>query len=76
MSNDKGAQAPKSNAGGARAGAGRPTINPLLRKSPATVKLPQWLLDWMREQDEAQSVLIEQAMIKTYKLKPWCDAGS
>lgn len=56
--------------GGKREGAGRPPIAPELKKIPSTVKLSQWVTDWLNEQDEAKAVLIETAVIKTYKLKP------
>lgn len=56
-------------AGGKREGAGRPPVAPELKKVPSTVKLSQWVTDWLGEQDEAKAVLIEQAVIKQYKLK-------
>lgn len=56
--------------GGKRQGAGRPPIDPTLKKVPNTIKLPQWLTDWLGEQDESKAVLIEQALIKAHKLKP------
>lgn len=56
--------------GGKREGAGRPQIAPELKKVPNTVKLSQWVTDWLNEQDEAKAVLIEEAVIKAYKLKP------
>lgn len=41
-----------------------------LKKVPCAFKLPQWLLDWLRDQPQSQAVLIENALCKTYKLKP------
>jgi hypothetical protein len=55
--------------GGERTGAGRPPIDPRLRKIPVAYKLPQWLVDWLRAQDEPQSVLIEDALCRRHKLK-------
>ena len=60
----------KVSAGGKREGAGRPPVNPLLKKIPSGYKYSQWILDWLREQPEAAGVLLEQALIKQHKLKP------
>lgn len=47
--------------GGRRKGAGRkPTGG--RRKVPVTVRLPQHIVSWLREQDESQAVLIERAL--------------
>lgn len=56
--------------GGKREGAGRPQLDPRMVKVPVGYRLPCWLVDWMRAQDQAQSELIETALCKTYKLKP------
>ena len=56
--------------GGARKGAGRKPAPPELKKIPVGVKLPRWLVEWMREQPESQAVLIEEALKKRHKLKP------
>jgi len=50
--------------------AGAPKKPPALKKMPISVKLPQWLLDWMAEQEESRAVLIEDALCKRHKLKP------
>lgn len=55
---------------GARKGAGRPTIDPQLLKVPVGYKLPQWLVDWLREQDTPAAQLIEGALRMRHKLKP------
>jgi predicted restriction endonuclease len=34
------------------------------------LKLPRWLVEWMREQPESQAVLIEEALKRRHKLKP------
>jgi len=52
----------KNKQGGKRAGAGRPPVDSLVKKVPTGYKLPQWLVDWMREQDKPAAVLIEQAL--------------
>ena len=51
-------------------GAGRKPAPPELKKIPVGVKLPRWLVEWMREQPESQAVLIEEALKKRHKLKP------
>lgn len=56
--------------GGKRKGAGRPTIDPQMVKVPVGYKLPQWLVDWIREQDEPASQLIEAALCKVHRLHP------
>lgn len=56
--------------GGKREGAGRQPAPPLLKKEPISVKLPKWLIDWMREQPESRAVLIEEALKRRHKLKP------
>ena len=57
-------------AGGKRVGAGRPLINPQLLKVPVGYKLPQWLVGWLREQDDPAAQLIEDALRRRHKLKP------
>lgn len=59
-----------SKAGGARQGAGRKPRDPLLKKNAVGYRLPQWLITWMSEQEEPNSILIEDALIKQHKLKP------
>jgi len=56
--------------GGERKGAGRKPAPPELKKIPVGVKLPSWLVEWMRAQPESQAVLIEEALKKRNKLKP------
>lgn len=53
-----------------RKGVGRPKIDPRMVKVPVGYKLPRWLVEWMRSQDKAQSLLIEDALITRHKLKP------
>jgi len=55
--------------GGERTGAGRKPSPPELKKIPVGMKLPRWLVEWMREQPNSQSVLIEDAICKVHKLK-------
>jgi len=55
--------------GGKRPGAGRPLADPFLKKVPVNYKLPQWLVDWIREQNESGAVLIEDALVKQHNLK-------
>lgn len=56
--------------GGARRGAGRPPGDPGLVKVPVGYKLPQWLVDWLREQDTPAAQLIEDAVRWRHKIKP------
>ena len=51
-------------------GAGRKPSPPELKKIPVGMKLPRWLVEWMRAQPESQAVLIEEALKKRHKLKP------
>jgi len=39
------------------------------RKQGVYIKLPLWLKVWLQTQGKSQSVVIEEALIKTYKLK-------
>lgn len=50
--------------------AGAPKKHPLLVKSPLSTKLSQWLIDWLREQPDAMCIIIEEAVIEKYQLKP------
>ncbi len=59
-----------SKAGGKREGAGRKPGDPRLVKIPVGYKLPRWLVEWLREQDEPAAVLIEAALLARHKLKP------
>ncbi len=56
--------------GGRREGAGRPPIDPRMVKVPVGYKLPRWLVEWLREQDEPAAQLIEDALRRRHKLKP------
>ena len=52
--------------GGARPGAGRPSTGTVM----VSVRLPKWLVDWLRAQPESQAGLIVDALRRRYKLKP------
>ena len=56
--------------GGAREGAGRPPADRQMVKIPVGYKLPRWLVEWIREQDEVAAVLIEDALKRRHNLKP------
>jgi len=56
--------------GGKRKGAGRKPGPPALKKIPVCYKLPRWLVEWIRAQDEPAAQLIENALRKSHKLKP------
>ena len=51
-------------------GAGRKPSPPTLKKIPVGVKLPRWLVEWMRAQPESQAVLIEEALKRQHKITP------
>lgn len=58
------------NHGGAREGAGRKPAPPLLKKTARSVKLPEWLWQWMDNQDGTnRALLIEDAMKRQHALK-------
>ena len=49
---------------------GRPPARPGLRRVNVPVRLPEWLVDWLAEQQGTPAELIEAALIKGHKLKP------
>ena len=51
-------------------GAGRKPSPPELKKIPVGYKLPRWIVDWLRAQDEPAAQLIEEALKARHKLKP------
>ena len=55
--------------GGARPGSGRKPAKPELKKIPVGMKLPRWLVEWLRAQPESMPKLIEEALIARHKLK-------
>jgi hypothetical protein len=55
--------------GGARKGAGRTETPADLYRRVCTVRLPAWLLEWLREQPQSAGELVEQALCKAHKLK-------
>lgn len=57
-------------AGGKRSVAGRPPAPELLKKTPRSIKLPEWLWRWMDEQpDTNRALLIEDAVTRRHKLR-------
>ena len=59
--------------GGKRAGAGRPhgsTYPEGNKRKPVGVRLPVWLVDWLKNHPEPSGRLIERALKMTYNLKP------
>jgi hypothetical protein len=63
----------KSGRGGSREGSGRPkgsTIHPPLRRVSLTgFRLPQWIVDWLKSQEGSGGRIIEEALVKQYKLR-------
>lgn len=53
--------------GGRRPGAGRPAGSDRVMIS---VRLPGWLVEWLRAQPESQAALIEEALRQGHKLTP------
>jgi hypothetical protein len=56
--------------GGYREGAGRKPTHPLLKKAPISLKLPQWLLQWLDQQTVSRAVIIENALRATHDIEP------
>jgi hypothetical protein len=54
--------------GGARPSAGRKPSPPELKKIQLGLKLPGWMLTWLRAQPESMASLIEDALIERHKL--------
>ena len=52
----------KSKQGGKRPGAGRPPMDPLQKKTPRSLKLPEWLWRAVDEQTENRAIVIERAL--------------
>jgi hypothetical protein len=49
---------------------GRPKLSPKMKKMPINVKLPQWLLDRMRQEPESRAEIIEAAIRHVYDWQP------
>lgn len=49
---------------------GAPSKPPALVKVPVGLKLPRWLLDWMRKQDKSMAVLVEDALREKHGIEP------
>jgi hypothetical protein len=59
------------NKGGKRQGAGRPPAPAELKKRMVSIRLPEWLIQWMDEQPETnRAVLIEGALKKMHGIQP------
>lgn len=56
--------------GGKRPGAGRKKSAPELLKIPISIKLPRWVIEWMRMQKKSQAVLIEDALMQRHGITP------
>lgn len=58
-------------AGGCRKGAGRPPAPPEMKKRMISIRLPEWLIQWMDDQtDTNRAVLIENALQKMHGIEP------
>lgn len=56
--------------GGVREGAGRPELNPLLKKRQVGLQLPEWMIAKLDEMDEPRQAIIEQALIDNFGWTP------
>ena len=56
-------------AGQGRFEGGRKALPESEKRVNVTVKLPQWLREWLKVQNIAQSRLIETALIETYQIE-------
>ncbi|KPJ76022.1 MAG: hypothetical protein AMJ54_13225 [Deltaproteobacteria bacterium SG8_13] len=59
--------------GGKRKGAGRPkgtTVQEPYRRQVFTCRLPRYVIEWLRQQDESQGRLIARAVVDLYAVKP------
>ena len=60
--------------GGKRQGAGRPPVPAELKKRMVSIRLPEWLLNWMDIQHETnRAELIEDALKKVHGIDPPSD---
>lgn len=55
--------------GGKRLGAGRPESS---TRIPISVRLPAWLVEWLREEPGSQAAIIEEALIQRERYKMLC----
>lgn len=51
-------------------GPGRPKVAPELRCVTVTMRLPQWLKDELDQLPDSRGNIVEDALIKRYRLKP------
>lgn len=49
---------------------GQPPKASNMKKNPISLKLPQWLLEWMDQQPISRAKLIEEALIEKHFLIP------
>lgn len=57
--------------GGKRQGAGRPPAPEELKKRMVSIRLPEWIIQWMDAQpDTNRAVLIEEALKKVHRIAP------
>lgn len=48
---------------------GPPFKPPAVVKVPVCLKLPRWLLAWMRTQDQSMAILIEEALTEKHGIE-------
>lgn len=60
--------------GGKRDRAGRPPAPVELKKRMVSIRLPEWLIQWMDDQQNTnRAVLIEEALKKVHNIEPQKD---
>jgi len=54
--------------GGADRGQGRKSTPPHLKRVHINIRLPQWLIDWLKQHNN-QGKTIEESLVEKYKIK-------
>ena len=49
---------------------GRPYASPQLQRVGVPIRLPRWLAEWLDSTGLRRADVVEEALIKRYKLKP------
>ncbi len=56
--------------GGAQPGAGRKPALPCMKRITKGVRLPEWVWEWLDEQEDPRGTVLEKALLRLHKLKP------
>lgn len=49
---------------------GRPPLPPQVRRVRFCLRLPGWLVDWLKAQDDPVGNVVERALVEYYRLRP------